>query len=436
VVILRAPVTSPRAGSPAGWTLLEIEEPRFCLAIHPEDRAAFRRGLPRLRDEITRLRPELLVLIPFRRIPTHGHRRSGGIHSFGLADLDARGLCERYSGAPPERWAYEACRQALRDPERSEAARLLVRELPPSRWFDRLRTLWGASGHARDELPPKPARDEAAVVVIPHAGPLAPLGSLLALLERARPPLLRVAVGFDEPVGTAHRELVARFAEFDFWAAEPHGGGPYVIREFLARRAREPWIVFQDSDDVPCVDRLDTLLAAAAAGGADVLGSWELQVNERRGRLTAVRFPRHASAAIRRTGETAQLHPTTIARASALRRSGGLSTAHRFAADREWQLRACFDLDLRNLDRVLYVRSRREGTLSTDSESGMASTARGSLRERWDQAFRDVRDGRRALSAGGLGPEHPAVPVVFTDLRSGERASVHFDETTSAAGYQ
>lgn len=468
------------AESPDGWEIVELNDPGFTLAIHPNDRRAFHRAWPKLRAELARYRPDVLVLLPHRRIPTRAHKRHTRIRSFGLVMPGA--LDEIRRAGPPNEWAYRACSDALRngisnggDPgdgnggdDRKEqdarAARFLVRELPPRRWRNRLRAWRDARREASRRIEPDlggdpgsdsshdwnreqntkrvaaaagGASDVSAVVIIPHAGPLEPLAALLTLLQGQRPPGVRISVGFDEVIGADHRALVERFGnaetgDIDFWAVEPAGGGPYAIREFLARRAPEPWIIFQDSDDLPCVDRLPTLLAAIRKCPVDVLGSWELQVNDRRRRLTAVRFPIDASAAVRRDGETAQLHPTTIARAAALRRMGGFSTSHRFAADRELQLRSAFDFDLRNLDRVLYVRSRRDGTLSTAPESGMKSAAREVLRERWHQAYLRVRDGGVPASESGLGPVHAEHELRFTDLRSGEIVTTRFDSDPSA----
>ncbi len=410
------------------WLSRTLEGPPLTLAIHPRDRGSFRALWPSLRADLERHRPDVLVLIPHRRVPTRGHKRHTRIRSFGLADDRAMEGLRR--DAPPEEWAYRACRDALHQGWEGRAPRFLVRELPPRDW----RRRWQAWRDARRTrarrlvLPSDPqAGDVTALVAIPHAGPLGPLDSLLELLTTSAPEGVRIAVGFDEGPGPEHRRLVERYPSVDFWAVDPPGGGPYVIREFLARRATEPWIVFQDSDDVPCVDRLATLLSAVRERPVDVLGSWELQVNERRRRLTAVRFPVDASAAIRSDGETAQLHPTTIANTRALRRMGGFSTAHRFAADREIQLRSAFDFDLRNLDRVLYVRSRRTGTLSTAPDSGMRSAARAELRERWHEAYLKIRDGGVPIAAGGLGPVHRDAELRFTHLGSGESVSTRFD---------
>ncbi|MGH0035040.1 MAG: hypothetical protein ACQGVK_08420 [Myxococcota bacterium] len=409
---------------PDGWTYWENASPRFAFAVHPRDRAGFGRAWRRLGPDLAAHRPELVVLLPFRRAPTLDHPSRRRIHSFGVADLDARAIARLHGDAPRDEWAYRSCRDALGCGPSGRAARLLVRELPPARWSQRLRSALGVPGYRRLAEPRIDPAPDPAVMVVPHAGDLEPLEALLGLLEHARPPSLRVVVGFDEPVGAEHLALVEHFGRFGFWSIDPHGGGPYVFRAFVAERAPEPWVIFQDSDDVPCIDRLPALRGEARA--CDVLGSWELQVDERRGQLKVVRFPVEADAAIRRSGTTAQLHPTTIARTRALAEAGGLSTAHRFAADREIQLRMAFDHSLRNLDRVLYVRARREGSLSTAPGSAVRSDARAVLRERWDRAFRAVRDGGASLADGGLGPSHGDREIAFTELRSGRVERVRF----------
>jgi hypothetical protein len=411
---------------PEGWTYFECATPRFAFAVHPDDQASFRRGWGRLRSDLEAHRPELLVLVPFRRTPTLDHPARRRIHSFGAAELDATRIAALHGDAPRDDWAYLSCRAALQRGPAGRASRLLVRELPPGRWHERLRAALQRPGFSRLPDPRPLARPDPAVMAIPHAGDLEPLEALLGLLDERRAAAVRVAVGFDEPLTEAHRSLVDRFERFEFWSVAPCGGGPYVFRAFVASRAPEPWVIFQDSDDVPCVDRLPALLAGA--GTADILGSWELQVDERRARLQCVRFPVDADRAIRATGHAAQLHPTTIARTRALARAGGLSTAHRFASDREIQLRMAFDYRLRNLDRVLYVRARREGTLSTAPDSAVRSEARASLRETWDRAFRAIREGRAAVADGGLGPSHRDAEIAFTELRSGRTERVRFGD--------
>lgn len=409
---------------PEGWTFVESTSPAFAFALHPRDASAFRRGWPRLRADLERYRPEVAVLLPFRRAARIEPIRRRRIHSFGHAGLDVEGLCALHGEAPRDEWAYRSCREALGRGPAERAARLLVRELPPRRPVERLGAAIGLRGLGRLPDPPPDPGPDAAVVAIPHAGDLEPLAALLGLLEAIRPASVRVAVGFDEPVSDAHRALVDRFPAFEFWALEPCGGGPYVFRAFVASRAPEPWVIFQDSDDIPCVDRFSSLLASA--GSADVLGSWELQVDERRGRLQLVTFPAEADRAILASGHPAQLHPTTIARTRTLAEAGGLSTAHRFASDREIQLRMAFGHRLRNLDRVLYVRARREGTLSTAPGSAVRSEARAQLREGWERAFRAVQAGRTPLAGSGLGPSHRDVAFAFTELRSRRRVRVRF----------
>jgi hypothetical protein len=412
---------------PEGWTFAECPSLGFTVALHPRDVGAFRRARAALHRDVETHRPEVLVLVPFRPAPILDHPIRRHIHSFGVSGLDAAGLAAARGDTPLDDWAYRTCRNALGPGPERRARRLLVRELPPRKLAARIRRALGARRFRRLPEPRRPERPEPAVLVVPHAGDLAPLEALLGLLDHldhSRSAALRVAVGFDEPVTDAHRGLVERFPAFEFWAIEPWGGGPYVFRAFVASRATEPWVIFQDSDDLPCIDRLPALLGEAAT--ADVLGSWELQVDERRSRLKLVRFPVEADRAIRRSGEAAQLHPTTIASTRALARAGGLSTAHRFAADREIQLRMAFDHRLRNLDRVLYVRARREGTLSTAPGTAVASDARARLRERWDRAFRAVRDRGVPLAEAGLGPEHAPREIAFSELRTGRSERVRF----------
>src|SRR5205807_254109 len=98
-------------------------------------------------------------------------------------------------------------------------------------------------------------------VVVPHRGPRRDLEVALAMLSRTAGPADRVRVGLDLEDPAEYLELVAAHPGVELYVPERPPVGPDSIRQALIEMGTERLIAFQDSDDLPCRDRLAALRA-------------------------------------------------------------------------------------------------------------------------------------------------------------------------------
>lgn len=179
--------------------------------------------------------------------------------------------------------------------------------------------------------------------------------------------------------------------------AEDAPVGPYAIRQYLSMTSSADYLAFQDSDDFALPSRLEELLTARLESGADIVGSHELRLDELEQAVIPVRFPLDVNAALREVAEHPQLFPTTVAVASTVQRMGGFSTIRKFGGDTEYLLRAHFLARIINVDRFVYIRRRREGSLTTAPETALGSPVRLELGRSWRRDFALVKSGQLAL---------------------------------------
>ncbi len=394
----------------------------------PRDRAAVLRQLPSFVADVRSLRPELLILVRCRRAPVTGQEYDPEVQAFACTPAWLARVLMRPN--PSLELLYDVCRVAWSDSQLRP--RILVREyLRTRKLSSELAKLFGRDGAAEDAYtePPHGAPGQplpSARIVIPHRGDLGMMERLLAALSECRSEGLRACVGFDEPIGDAHRRLVKEHPEVDFYGVAPDEVGPYVLRHFLAMRAHEELVIFQDSDDLPTIDRFDTLRREMQRSSADVIGSQEIRIEEYRKRIGAVRYGLDVNHAVSISLRNPQLHPSTAVRTASLQKSGGLSTVRRFASDREFLLRYVQTMRGENLPQMLYLRLTMESSLTRRADTGMQSRARLRLRERWSRDLDLIRSGRKTLEETSLAVQHADTTFHFTELRSGERTSVRF----------
>lgn len=266
--------------------------------------------------------------------------------------------------------------------------------------------------HVLDGQPPAPPTGAAGGApltwLIPHRGDPALLDTCLRHVRAEAAADDQVWVCLDEAPAPAHAELVQAHPGLHFWRVAPAGLGPYVARHILGGAAPTELLIFQDSDDLPIGGRRAALVGELRRTDADMVGSHELRLDEVRGMVTALRFPRDVNAALTEAVSHPLFHPTSIVRVSALRRAGGFSTARRFGADLQFLLRASFTMRIRNCDAFHYLRRRRPGSLTTSPDTGMGTPERVARSQRWRADFARVTGGTLALSASSLAVEHRA----------------------------
>ncbi len=263
----------------------------------------------------------------------------------------------------------------------------------------------GPASAAAPVEPPVPAPPIA--WIIPHRGSARWLAECLArVAPQLRGSTDEAIVGLDEPPTPATAALGQTYGQPHpgVWlgALRRPGVGPYVVRQRAVERTTAPWVLFQDSDDVPTLDRALTLGAALAARELDAVGSHELRLDYLSGQVLAVRFPLDASAALRVASGHPALFPTLLVRRASLLAAGGFSTHLRFARDTQLLLRASFGWRIGNADAFLYLRRRRTGSLTTDPATALGSPAREAQRAAWNHDFAAIQTGQLVLADSRL----------------------------------
>lgn len=242
-------------------------------------------------------------------------------------------------------------------------------------------------------------RGASVLALIPHLGCEDWLGDALESLLRQTTPLDAITVIDDaSPDDRALLTLAERFPQVTFLASD-RNVGPYALVQQVIDGTGYDAYLFQDADDWSSPDRLETLLAAAEATGAELVGSWELRVLCDAGEVMPVPYPVDASSALALDPAAFPLlHPTSLVSAELVDRVGGYSTGMRFSGDAEFLWRSAHVARIANAPAYCYYRRKRAESLTTAADTGLQSTARldlhRTLRERAHRRRRASVEGR------------------------------------------
>jgi hypothetical protein len=186
--------------------------------------------------------------------------------------------------------------------------------------------------------------------------------------------------------------------------------GPYVVRQALIAGSHEQsLLLFQDSDDVSCSDRLDQQ-AMVLRQGVDLAGSHALELDEIQRVVRAYRYPLDVSAALNSSDAGKQcyqqleplLHATALISRRAFMSAGGFSTDRVIANDTQFMLRAFFTLRMANADEFLYVRRRHPRALTVAAATAAGHPLRKALSDEWSRDFHRVKAGAMTLADSSL----------------------------------
>jgi hypothetical protein len=372
---------------------LTIIEPKrgVVAALDEETEPLFEPAWAELSRQMRGAANTVIVLLPWREPPEKKARPDGAVGSF----LCSRRTFERLPRVPAEKLCFELLSAILKGT--IDADRLLVRQLP----------LPAAAAN--------PAPGPAAVIMA-HRGSRRHLEVALRYLERAQRPGIRCRVGLDERSVARYASLIRSHREVEFvqFAAAPVG--PYVVRQELAGRSREPRLVFHDSDDISCTDRFPALHGEMRRTGSQMVGCHQLMVDECDGQVTATRFPLDVSGALRRYAVHALWHPTAMVDRRHFFDAGGFSQERAIANDTQFLLRAYFSMKIRNADAFLYIRRRHPAALTVRPKTALDCPERQRLSDLWQADFEAVKSGAKALGDSSLRPfparrGYQAIPV-------------------------
>jgi hypothetical protein len=375
-----------RAVAPACVALLDAEtEPAFA----ESERA--------LVAELEGCAAAVAILLPWRVSPSYDSREDGTVHSFFCSEAVLNRLLADHPGAPEDRLCYLLL-QAILSGELS-VGRLLVRQLP---YPDRENAAAGG--------------ESASALLMAHRGNPDHLRIALSYLPPANGNGLKIRVGLDLEDVEEYHSLAARYHRVEFFQGLPAPAGPYVIRQELAERSEEPLLVFHDSDDVSCSDRLSGLRAEMVRTSCALVGCHELQVDEIAGQVQALRYPLDVTAALHAGPHYTLLHGASMIQREAFFAAGGFSTERMISQDTQFLYRAYFHIRMCNADRFLYIRRIHAKALTKNCATKIGSEFRRAIERPWGPDFEAVKSGRLDLSNSTLaavraGTGHQLLPL-------------------------
>jgi hypothetical protein len=255
-------------------------------------------------------------------------------------------------------------------------------------------------------------------VIVPHRGPAALLKVMLTYLKLSVSPTTRVLVGLDDTPTPEYHELINdSWVAPEFYYVKPSPSGCYAVRDALTKLSEESILILQDSDDIPCTDRITAQLQYLEQSQAGIVGCHELRVDEINKALRIRRFPLNVNRSMEIEPNHALLHATTAIRKLELERAGGFSTNLPFASDTQFLLRCSFLMQVRNMDSFLYLRRRRVGSLTTSVETGLGSPVRSELTRTWYAAFSAISKGEQLLEDSVLARKAGRRPCKLVRVR-------------------
>ncbi len=265
---------------------------------------------------------------------------------------------------------------------------------------------------------------ESAEVIIPHRGDSDDLEVALWYLKKQKVQPQKVSVCFDESVTERHFDMADKNQVVRFFVNFPSGVGPYPSRDVLARTTKEDVILFHDSDDISTFDRTATLINFLNKNNLDAVGSHELRIDKIEKKIVAVRFPINVTDKAKNNGQHSVFFPTTAIKKSAYLKAGGLSTVRKHSSDSQFYKRAYFFLNIKNVDEFLYIRVKRENSLTTGKSTALSSPVRKRLKTQWRTDFLKVKNSNISLLESTLIDEYNNVDVDVIPLSEKHRSAI------------
>lgn len=321
------------------------------------------------------------IVLPWRQAPPIEVRNDGPVSSAVCSAVLYRELLALRPDCSQRRFCYDLLWALINS--RISADCLIARTLP-----------WR-------ESPPLPPPEPGAIIMA-HRGLRRYLDAALRLIETGWGGHMRTCVGLDVDNLDDYRLLAEAHPAVELAGFQPAPLGPYVIRQYLAENTTEPLMIFHDSDDVSCSDRIPRQRVELLRHGCDFVGCHELRVDEVVERVTAFRFPLDVTGALREMPGHSLLHGTGMIRRESFFRAGGLSTDQRVANDTQFLFRAYFNLSIRNADAFLYVRRRHPASLTEHPQTSIALPLRTELDRAWRADFYEIKKRRVAIETSSL----------------------------------
>jgi glycosyltransferase involved in cell wall biosynthesis len=195
-------------------------------------------------------------------------------------------------------------------------------------------------------------------------------------------------------------QLLAQYPSVTFLRMRERTGPYGIVNQLLALTESE-YVGFHDADDCCAPDRFAAQVAYLEREAFEACGSWVRLVDCNDDPLGFETYPSHASLAMCRKHSDALLHPSSLWRRSVFATLRGFDDSTRIAADTEFHLRAALFCEIGNVQKFLYNRLIRPGSLTQAPDTGVGSPARRRYIEPVRAAFAEIVAGRRAKPEPG-----------------------------------
>jgi hypothetical protein len=387
-----------KQGSPIGAQAVRLGDPErsdcdLVFVAGPEVEPLLEASLDGLLGMMHGARRPAVILLPWMASPEWAVRFDGVVRSFGCGRATFRSLVAQSGERGVEGLCFGLLDGIMN--QRLAVDRLAVRQLGHG----------GSGGQGEGPFELVTGQEACPTgLIMAHRGRRLHLRTALRYLSRAAGAGVRARIGLDEDDPAAYASVAAAYPKAQFFRLVPPGAGPYVVRQELAKRSKEPLLVFHDSDDLSCFDRFVAQQEELRNTGCDMVGCHEMRVDEMEQEVTAIRFPLDVTAALAERGGHRLWHPTTMVKREAFWSSGGFSTDRKIANDSQFLLRAHFGMKIRNLDGFVYLRRKHRSALTVAPGTALDQPIRQQLSKVWLRDFEAVKRGEMRIEESSLWP--------------------------------
>lgn len=330
------------------------------------------------------------LLIPAKTPPNTVRRYDGEHHAFICTSHAWLHLMEFLAKDEPRRWCFLILHRLMAGADSD--INVTAIQIPV-----RLRSTNGTGA-------------ERVSIITPHRGTPAHLRTALLyskMMTWGAP--IELMIGLDSDDLSTYVSL-ALAEQVKLYHCQPAPQGPYVIRQKLIEESTGEYILGQDSDDLPCADRLIVLMRALHDLNVDMVGSHEVEVNEMDFCVRVYRYPLDVSSVLSREGVQGVssnalepfLHATALMKKSAFLSAGGFSTDRPIAYDSQFLLRAHFSMRIANVNEFLYLRRVHREALTVAPETHNGNRLRQHLSSLWSTDFLAIKAGALLLENSSL----------------------------------
>jgi glycosyl transferase family 2 len=226
------------------------------------------------------------------------------------------------------------------------------------------------------------------------------LADALEGLTRQTRPLDGIVVvddGSEEPPV----DIVRRYPQVTLLSSAANVG-PYRLKQQVIDDTGYDAYLFEDADDWSSPDRVELQLRTAERTGAELVGSYEIQVVCRSASAVSLTLPTDVNEAMALWPRIYPLvHPASMVARGLVQRLGGFASGLRVAGDTEFLLRAHLAGRIVNVPRFCHFRRVRPESLTTARDSGIFSAVRVGVHD----LIRDRTEANAAAVQRGEAPD-------------------------------